>query len=351
MINGLTSLIEDTIKKTQTSPTTTVPARYSQIRSEAPIFNIGGNSSRFPRLLDHHITATFANPYFLAFMPRSELHVTCDFAFHVTSYMIFNEKCTIDTGNTSTHFQSEKWAKGFLYDGKTKIVQVAYTVSSVTTINLCQNQVNTGKLYAAIGCTGSEVQVFYPNRWTIVKLFPRYYPTNSTIDDVANQYWDVTQPKTATVSFLMLVYLSMLRISTAWRELVSYFDILFPADKVFMDPKAHDALLVDDGAFSRSRKYFWALTTLSEFEKVLKDTIDQWEISRGIWEQRFPRVDPTGWTEAKDRMERTEELVDSLRGFRKRFQDLHLEVAALRDGLFNASSVMESRDANQLGGK
>ena len=31
-----------------------------------------------------------------------------------------------------------------------------------------------------------------------------------------------------------------------------------------MDPSGHDNLLFDDGAFSRSRRYFWAIDCLSE---------------------------------------------------------------------------------------
>ena len=31
-----------------------------------------------------------------------------------------------------------------------------------------------------------------------------------------------------------------------------------------MEPNEHDNLLFDDGAFSRSRRYFWAIDCLSE---------------------------------------------------------------------------------------
>lgn len=118
-----------------------------------------------------------------------------------------------------------------------------------------------------------------------------------------------------------------------------------------MDPKKHDALLVDDSAFSRSRMYFWAISTLTEFDKTIADTIDQWEISRKIWEKEWSKVDKEDWFDNKGSLEEVEALADQLRGFRAAFNSHRDEVIALRDGLFNASAVMESRDANRLGGK
>lgn len=44
-----------------------------------------------------------------------------------------------------------------------------------------------------------------------------------------------------------------------------------------MQPAEHDNLLFDDGAFSRSRRYFWAIDCLSEFEASISDNIHQWE--------------------------------------------------------------------------
>ena len=45
-----------------------------------------------------------------------------------------------------------------------------------------------------------------------------------------------------------------------------------------MKPAEHDNLLFDDGAFSRSRRYFWAIDCLSEFELSITDNIVQWEL-------------------------------------------------------------------------
>lgn len=129
---------------------------------------------------------------------------------------------------------------------------------------------------------------------------------------------------------------------------VRHFDSLLDEGNIFMDPAAHDNLLVDDEAFSRSRKYFWALSCLVIFRASLEDNINQWETSRVTWEREF--ADAKKWAGAQGKMQEIEVSVDKLRLYLKVFKDHHERVSALRDGLFNASSVMESRDANKLGG-
>lgn len=47
-----------------------------------------------------------------------------------------------------------------------------------------------------------------------------------------------------------------------------------------MQPSEHDNLLFDDGSFSRSRRYFWVIDCLSEFELSITDNIVQWEMYR-----------------------------------------------------------------------
>jgi hypothetical protein len=51
-------------------------------------------------------------------------------AFHIVAYMIYDNACDDDGNETPNkrHFDCEKWSTGFLYDRKTKIVQVAYSV-------------------------------------------------------------------------------------------------------------------------------------------------------------------------------------------------------------------------------
>ncbi len=136
-----------------------------------------------------------------------------------------------------------------------------------------------------------------------------------------------------------------------WDDLVNYFDKFLDDGKIFMNPNKHDALLVDDETFSRSRKYFWALSTLIEFNICIGDAIRQWKVSREIWEKQLPIFDPPQWPEVEKQMKEIDKQVDKLVEYQDRLERHQKRISALRDGLFNASAVMESRASTKLGGE
>lgn len=68
------------------------------------------------------------------------------------------------------------------------------------------------------------------------------------------------------------------RISERWAEFQSFFEFILDGGDSLMNPNEHDRLLFDDGTFSRSRRYFWAIDCLSEFELSISDNIIQWEL-------------------------------------------------------------------------
>lgn len=68
------------------------------------------------------------------------------------------------------------------------------------------------------------------------------------------------------------------RIGQRWADFQSFFEYILDSGDSLMRPSEHDNLLFDDGAFSRSRRYFWAIDCLSEFEKNITDNLNQWEL-------------------------------------------------------------------------
>ena len=68
------------------------------------------------------------------------------------------------------------------------------------------------------------------------------------------------------------------KISERWADFQSFFDFSLDGGDSLMQPSEHDNLLFDDGAFSRSRRYFWAIDCLSEFDLSISDNIAQWEL-------------------------------------------------------------------------
>ena len=76
------------------------------------------------------------------------------------------------------------------------------------------------------------------------------------------------------------------KISERWSDFQAYFDYMLDSGNSLMQPSEHDNLLFDDGAFSRSRRYFWAIDCLNEFETSITDNLNQWE------QYRLARIDP-----------------------------------------------------------
>ena len=75
-----------------------------------------------------------------------------------------------------------------------------------------------------------------------------------------------------------LIAQGLTKISERWAEFHSFFDFTLDGSDSLMEPSEHDNLLFDDGAFSRSRRYFWAIDCLSEFNVSISDNINQWEL-------------------------------------------------------------------------
>lgn len=77
---------------------------------------------------------------------------------------------------------------------------------------------------------------------------------------------------------LNLIAQGLAKISERWAAFQNFFDYILDNGDSLMQPTDHDNLLFDDGSFSRSRRYFWAITCLSEFENAITDNISQWEL-------------------------------------------------------------------------
>ncbi|KFZ14933.1 hypothetical protein V501_02977 [Pseudogymnoascus sp. VKM F-4519 (FW-2642)] len=123
----------------------------------------------------------------------------------------------------------------------------------------------------------------------------------------------------------------------------------------FMDGEKYVHLLYDDSNFRRSRFYFWAIGCLSSFEQSVAETL--WELSTFRTEARdkverrrgviagSEKVEAT-YQQAIDDLDQAYKNLDSIRDQLVKKRD---EMKVLRDGLFSASGVMESRQSRILG--
>lgn len=66
-------------------------------------------------------------------------------------------------------------------------------------------------------------------------------------------------------------------IADDWATIHDHMNRMLDDGDVLFHPEKHDDLLFDDEIYSRSRRYFWAITALEKFERTLTDTIEQWK--------------------------------------------------------------------------
>ncbi|KAL8727709.1 MAG: hypothetical protein Q9166_005882 [cf. Caloplaca sp. 2 TL-2023] len=141
---------------------------------------------------------------------------------------------------------------------------------------------------------------------------------------------------------LNLIAQGLARISERWADFQSFFDYILDSGDSLMQPTEHDNLLFDDGSFSRSRRYFWAIDCLSDFENAITDNINQWELYKAALPLLDNELDNIQYRNA-------ERQCRVLQNQREYFRQKLASTRALRDALFNASAVIESRASTRLG--
>ncbi|OBT84778.1 hypothetical protein VE02_08102 [Pseudogymnoascus sp. 03VT05] len=123
----------------------------------------------------------------------------------------------------------------------------------------------------------------------------------------------------------------------------------------FMDGEEYVHLLYDDSNFRRSRFYFWAIGCLSSFEQSVAETL--WELTtfRTEVRDRIPSYMLVTATSEyfdeiyKEEMDIFDQAYKNLDGIHDQLVKKRDEMKVLRDGLFSASGVMESRQSRILG--
>ncbi|KAN0104181.1 hypothetical protein V8E51_009926 [Hyaloscypha variabilis] len=125
-------------------------------------------------------------------------------------------------------------------------------------------------------------------------------------------------------------------------------------------------LLFDDENFTYSQKYFWSIGCLTEFITSISDTVLQWDL---YYEARILPVEKlsnaaeqfrsadlgnsldedASYLYFQENVKRAKVARETLVDLRTSFTSKLETAKALRDGLFNASALVESRTSTKLG--
>ncbi|KAK3948261.1 hypothetical protein QBC32DRAFT_62823 [Pseudoneurospora amorphoporcata] len=313
------------------------------------------------------------NPYTL---PRYNLGQTRH-PFHITFYeKLTDANIALDgkeSGSMTIHLDKEKIRIGTLYERQ----DTGPTASRVhsTSNNTKQDLTARAFRHSAITIFTEERDVFSEpsgteedtmnssdcskspvEYWTTLLLTPtgfRFRPYDSTLP--------VYGYSSASELFIIVRCLEI--VESRWIGLLKYFDGLLDED--FMDSEAYTRLIFDDDKLSRSKLYFWTFSCLNEFITSIDDTKNQWNFfikARFSYHYRLIN-DP----EQLDRLINDPEQLDPLdrhlvrllqegERYRQGLEHIQAEfrakigiVETLRNGLFNASALIESRSSTRLG--
>ncbi|KAL4971370.1 hypothetical protein BDW66DRAFT_155736 [Aspergillus desertorum] len=277
-------------------------------------------------------------------------------AFHITFY----ERLQNQTSGLLEASHRRRLRIGRLYakpqenndmNGKENDAELAFRQSSFTMIA-------TTRHTKVVRQTASPSNPEY--YWTILILSPsNFFPLrrhNLGTD------WKISggQMSQQTAELSYIVY-ALREVEERWRQFNKHIETLLVED--FMDPEAYTKLLFDDQTFSRSRLYFWIIGCLNEFDVSIDDNIKQCTLYRQA--RVHPRLDSILKSSSKSsgsdssgerdlfRLQELDkeagEIQQSLKDLQAQFKAKLATVQALRDGLFNASALMESRSSTRLG--
>ena len=167
--------------------------------------------------------------------------------------------------------------------------------------------------------------------------FPTYSQTPQKVETLGHSFGRLS----SIGAELNLIAQGLHKISERWTEFHAFFDFTLDGSDALMDPSEHDNLLFDDGAFSRSRRYFWAIDCLTEFDLSISDNINQWKLFKQA--RVLPLLDAHALPELDYRQfQQAEMQCRTLHVQRDNFRHKLASTKALRDAVSHSCSQWSS---------
>ncbi|CZR59443.1 uncharacterized protein PAC_09335 [Phialocephala subalpina] len=156
--------------------------------------------------------------------------------------------------------------------------------------------------------------------------------------------------KSTTFAELSVISFVLKALVKQWEDLADEIDEIVDEKGSFIKADEFVKGLGDDTTMSRSERYYWAIECLHRFDESIGDNILQWKLYR---ESRFASLvsryesrDKLHPVVLADRDARTR--CDRLSLLRFRFREKLDTVHLLRDGLFRATTLQESKKTTRL---
>ncbi|KAI9651356.1 hypothetical protein NHQ30_001397 [Ciborinia camelliae] len=172
-------------------------------------------------------------------------------------------------------------------------------------------------------------------------------PSGFLNDDLQlESYLAPSHPRNKAVMLSLVVLAATVEILFCWRVLNDKMDDLLKTNEIidFINPGEYVHQLYDPSNFFKSRFYFWAIGYFIAFDDQISLNIQAVDDFASPKARRWNGKLTDPWF-----AEGLESYCESLDQVRQRFRKNQKHLESLRDGLYNGSTVMESRQSRVLG--
>ena len=232
-----------------------------------------------------------------------------------------------------------QWPHGDLYGDEIKRTfgKQTFTVKLPPRIMPYTAYTDCSKIFAR-STESSEWQDLLSAHWTILVLAPARW---SNTERELERYRDIVDlsKMTRLEAEVQFIAIGLSLICNEWAEVTDFFANILEEDaNSILSPNDHDQLFYDDAVFSRSRRYFWAIDTLTQIDSYISDNIHQWTKYKEYRIQsmiddigKIPKID---WLDLAD--SNCAELIQKRDLFRKYLASFQL----LRDGVSEIPQIL-----------
>lgn len=185
-----------------------------------------------------------------------------------------------------------------------------------------------------------------PIYWTMVCIAPtEFWP--STTDP-----YTMCEAPTLSAHSVRCVANALETVVRRWRQIYEYLQSrVLGVDVFHLNQDNFLNMLVDDDAFSRSKKYFWSINFIHEALQLMDDAIEQWARYCKASVEPWKNDDESGreayWYSTSQKVlalgeKKGEAACEELRAVRKDFQDTLERIIILRDGVRTSHLVPQT---------
>jgi hypothetical protein len=125
----------------------------------------------------------------------------------------------------------------------------------------------------------------------------------------------------------------VIEVGVRWTGINNHLMELLTEEATFLEKDRFVKLLFEDDTYSRSRKYFWVLGCLRDFENAMKDTATKWKVFKETYMDPYKESKKEEISDALRVAGHIEVELASIKRIEDGLGDIREQALLLRDGV------------------